>query len=267
MELRFLIMGGDTDTGVGHEEDLMTILMNLKAVPILRGAHKKLSYLSECFGDGLPQEENDEDLKKERCRDKFDTLSFYLSRVRTFQRWGLETSSRRDSEPLLVELREAKIEALRADLARIQAECELAFPGQRISTLNDENIGSGIFHILTVKSLCLCATIMLHRAIGLTAQTDLESQSTAQDLISLARILRKSKCLETPCSVIWPLPIFIAGIEISDEIYQDWIVDYMRTLGHWGQPAVRAKELMEQIIQRKHQHRRWTDIQDIDRGS
>ena len=121
MELRFLILSGEENTGGGEEKDLMTTLMDLKAVPVLRGGRKKQSYLSECFGNGLPKEENEEDLRKERCRDKFDTLSFYLSRVRTFEKWDLETESQRDDEPLLVELREAKIEALRADLARIQA--------------------------------------------------------------------------------------------------------------------------------------------------
>lgn len=142
MELRFLIVEGEKNAGASQEKDLMAILMDLKAVPTLRGARKVQSYLSECFGNGLPKEENDEDLRKERCREKFDTLSFFLSRVRTFEKWDLETQSRRDGEPLLVELREAKIDALRADLARIQA-----VGSPRISVLFDclnTNLATGM---------------------------------------------------------------------------------------------------------------------------
>ena len=117
---------------------------------------------------------------------------------------------------------------------------------------------------MTVKALCLCATIMLHRAIDSTVRTNPEAQSAARNLIHLARIFRKSKRLETPCSVIWPLPIFIAGIEIADEIYQDWIVDYLNELGHWGAHVVKGKELMEQTIKWQEHHGRRVKLRDIE---
>lgn len=119
-----------------------------------------------------------------------------------------------------------------------------------------------MFHIMTVKALCLCATIMLHRAIDSTVRTDPEAQSAARNLIRIARLFRKAKRLETPCSVIWPLPIFIAGIEIADEIYQDWTVEYMRELGHWGAHVVKGRELMEQTLRWQEKHGRRAGIRD-----
>lgn len=126
LELRFFFLGGEIFSDPGPQNDLMTILTDLKAVPVLRRVHNQQSVLSECFGNGLPQEENEEDLRKDRCRLKFDDLMYYLARVRRFEIWDTEHEQRRlAGEALLQELRDAKVEALRAELGRLQA---VSFP-------------------------------------------------------------------------------------------------------------------------------------------
>lgn len=105
-----------------------------------------------------------------------------------------------------------------------------------------------MFAIMTVKALCLCATIMLNQAINRSFATDSQIQLAAHELIRIARIFRKSKRLVSPCSTIWPLPVFFAGIGVADEIYQDWTIDYMKELEHWGAHVVKSKDVMEQTI-------------------
>ncbi|KAJ5981015.1 fungal transcriptional regulatory protein [Penicillium waksmanii] len=247
MELRYLLMAGD-DTNTGQNpKDLMAVLVELEAIPALRGARRQQSYLIECFGNGLPSEENDEDLRKERCREKFDAIFAYLSKVRSFRAWDQSAKLRMAAEPLVEELREAKIDALRADLGRIHA-CKLVVASQELPSTVYENFDSGIFAIMTVKALSLSATIMLNQTIGRNLRTDEQTQSAAHELIQIARIFRKSQRLVSPCSTIWPLPIFFAGIGVTDEIYQDWALGYMKELEHWGAHVVRAKDTMEHLI-------------------
>ncbi|PLB44425.1 hypothetical protein P170DRAFT_503159 [Aspergillus steynii IBT 23096] len=221
MELRYLLVGGEDADAGQYEKDLMTVLIELDAVPTLRGARRQQPYLTEFFGNVIPREENDEDLRKERCREKYDALFFYLSKVRAFKAWDQSAKSRITEEPLIEELREAQIDALRADLGRIHAECEVVFASQSLLNTDQQGVdsGSATFAIMTVKSLCLCATIMLHQAVHHTAKTDQQAQSAAQELIRLARLMRKFKCLASPCSIIWPLPVYFAGIAVTDEIY------------------------------------------------
>ena len=89
-----------------------------------------------------------------------------------------------------------------------------------------------IFHSLTVTALHLCATIVLNRIVEPDIRTDPISQVAAHDLIHICYRLRKAKYLQTPRSLIWPLPVFIAAIEITDEVYQDWALSYFAELEH-----------------------------------
>lgn len=122
LELRFYFLGGEALVDVGAEKDFMTILMELKALPLLRRRRTQNSILSECFGNGLPQEENEEDLRKDRCRAKFDDLMFYLAKCRSFEVWDKRFREQYEAgDEMVRELRQAKVEALEADLRRLQA--------------------------------------------------------------------------------------------------------------------------------------------------
>lgn len=122
LELRFYFLGGGMFVQSTAEKDFMTILMELKALPLLRRIRTQTSILSECFGNGLPQEENEEDLRKDRCRGKFDDLMFYLAKCRSFEAWDDKFREQlKTGDYLAQELRQAKIEVLEADMKRLQA--------------------------------------------------------------------------------------------------------------------------------------------------
>jgi hypothetical protein len=75
--------------------------------------------------------------------------------------------------------------------------------------------------------------------------------------------LRKAKYLQTPKSLIWPLPIFIAAIEIEDLVYQDWCVGYMVELEHWGMNVRRTRELLERVLERQEREGRRVRVRDV----
>ncbi|KND90056.1 hypothetical protein TOPH_05336 [Tolypocladium ophioglossoides CBS 100239] len=263
LELRYFFLVGDKNLGPGAESDLLTVLMEAKAVPLLRRVRKDKSVLSECFGNDLPQEENEEDLRKERCRLKYDDLMYYLAKVRRFEIWDAKNEPRREGNDLLQELRAAKVEALHADLRRLQAECELAFPYPLSQPSHGRPVDSTTFHILTVEALRFCAVIAFSRAMHPAVRTDPEAQAAAAGIVRIARVLRKTRHLRTPRSTIWPLPLFIAGTETVDEVYQDWIVDSMRELGSWGAHVKQSTDKLEQTISWQEKSGRRARIGDV----
>lgn len=103
---------------------------------------------------------------------------------------------------------------------------------------------------------------MLNRILSPETRTDLEAQDAAHEIIRIAYRLRKAKYLDTPRSLLWPLPLFIAGIETTDEIYQDWILSYMAELQHWGSNIVKTRELLQQIIARQEREGRRVRVRD-----
>jgi hypothetical protein len=121
---------------------------------------------------------------------------------------------------------------------------------------NNGHVDRTSFHVLTVIALHLSATILLNRILKPEIRTDPESQEAAQEIIRIAYCLRKAKYLDTPRSLLWPLPLFIAGIETTDEIYQDWILSYLTELQHWGSYIEKSKELLQRICKRQQREKR-----------
>ncbi len=89
---------------------------------------------------------------------------------------------------------------------------------------------------------------MFKRTTDTVSRTDAECQDAAADILRIARLLRQTKYLRSPRSTIWPLPLYIAGIETTDGVYQDWILDYMKELGSWGAHIQAAAEALQRTI-------------------
>jgi len=103
---------------------------------------------------------------------------------------------------------------------------------------------------------------LLNRIVSPEVRTDEEAQAAAREIVHIARRLRQSGYLCSPRSLIWPIPIFIAGVEITDEIYQDWILDYMRELAGLGTSTAEARELLRRIMERQRARGRRIKVRD-----
>lgn len=90
---------------------------------------------------------------------------------------------------------------------------------------------------------------MLNRIVEPDIRSDTASQAAAREIIMITRRFRKSNYLMSPrSSYLWPLPIFIAGIETTDVVYQDWVVSLLVELEPFGGHIRKARELLETII-------------------
>lgn len=132
-------------------------------------------------------------------------------------------------------------------MAHLQ-ECELTFPSPKSWSSCSGAIDTTTFHTLTVSALRFCATVVFSRATKPEVREDQEAQSAVSVIVRIARLLRKAKYFRSPRSTIWPLPLFIAGIETTDEVYQDWILEYMKELHSWGVQLEKCAETLEQVI-------------------
>lgn len=128
---------------------------------------------------------------------------------------------------------------------------------------NETVIDRTSFHHLTVSALHYCATILLNRIIEPNVRTDEESQSAARAICKITRKLRSAGFLRTPRSLVWPLPIFIAGIETTDSIYQEWILNYMEEIEDWGPNIKTMRLLFCKIIKRQEREYRRVKVRDI----
>jgi hypothetical protein len=90
---------------------------------------------------------------------------------------------------------------------------------------------------------------MLNRIIEPDIRSDVASQAAAREIIVITRRFRTSNYFKSPrFSHLWPLPIFIAGIETTDVIYQDWVVSLLVELEPFGGHIRKTRELLEAII-------------------
>jgi hypothetical protein len=115
---------------------------------------------------------------------------------------------------------------------------------------------------LTVIALHLSATVLLSLILKPGIRTDPESQNAAHEIIRIAYRLRKAKYLDTPRSLLWPLPLFVAGIETTDEIYQDWIPSYMTELQHWDGYVMKSRDLLQDICKRQQRDEKRVRVRD-----
>ncbi len=128
---------------------------------------------------------------------------------------------------------------------------------------NKATVNRTLFRHLTVSSLYYSAIILLNRVLEPNIRTDGESQSAAQCICKIAHQLRRTGFLRTPRSLVWPLPIFIAGIETTDVIYQDWILEYIREMEDWGPNMKSMGFLLQKIITRQERENRRVKVRDV----
>ena len=117
----------DLETRNTRNKDLLGVLVDLEALPKLRDHPAGQSYLSECFGDGYPRKEVEEDLIQEPCHRKCDDILAMFSSLNVFEQWDDDYRERVREDPVYAELRDAKIQALRANIARIEAVSSIWF--------------------------------------------------------------------------------------------------------------------------------------------
>jgi len=69
--------------------------------------------------------------------------------------------------------------------------------------------------------------------------------------------------LHNPHSMLSPFPIFVAGIEIWDEVYQDWTLLILSEIQDWGPNIKKVTELLRHVIRRQEEENRRVKVRHI----
>ncbi|KAL1866816.1 hypothetical protein VTK73DRAFT_4515 [Phialemonium thermophilum] len=251
----------------GERGGLFHFLRSQKGFSSLRSDTGGRYYLTECFGSSYPERELKDDLLQEPAKLLSDEAMSIVSDILRFEDWDDKVGSRGlEDRALIEELRWAKIQAIRSNIARVRAECKVIHADLMRSSDDADHITRTEFHCLTTTALYLSATVLLNRIVFPESRTDEEAQAAAREIVHVARRLRKLGFLCPPRSLVWPIPIFIAGIEVTDEVYQDWILDHMRELVRWGVSASGACDLLRRVIETQESEGRRVKVQDVMEG-
>ncbi|KIH93162.1 hypothetical protein SPBR_02396 [Sporothrix brasiliensis 5110] len=188
----------------------------------------------------------------------------------------------------LLELRAAKIHALRATIARIRAESNVVHAAllKAYTPSSPDHVARTTFHRRVSTAMCLAATILLNRVDAPDVRTDDEAQAAARQIVQIARelkynetpdrasreerhtaqgrpdVLRQSPS-DHPRSLIWPMPVFVAGIEVTDPVYQDWVLAYLADMAGWGTSTRRARELLRRVLARQADEGKRVRVKDV----
>ena len=102
--------------------ELFNFLMNRKGISSLRSSRGGRYYLTECFGASYPEQELKDDLLQEPAKLLSDDAMSIFSNILEFEAWEDTVCPKSSNHgPLMEELRCAKIQAIRANIARVRA--------------------------------------------------------------------------------------------------------------------------------------------------
>ncbi|EHK24172.1 uncharacterized protein TRIVIDRAFT_221410 [Trichoderma virens Gv29-8] len=244
----------------GENIPMTTLLDELIRHPnykhILSHSH---SYLSEIFGQTYPPDELAQDEKKVPVSVRTHETFCLISKMLHYRSWKyiVEQNGALSEQR---ELAEAKETAISLDIRRMDTEFDLAVATnpaasalRNIITSLGNNTANGSLALNSLRPAntlqdtdraslqwlsCYAAFLSAKVLWSRFLYPDIRSDSTAtiatSGILKIALRLRHiyreggmAPLTKIPRSMLWPLPIFIAGIETMDEIYADWISEFM----------------------------------------
>ena len=203
--------------------------------------HSKL-WLAEIFGPSYPSSDFIQDAEMEPVTTLTHEIFCLISSMLQYGHWrriqGMGSASR--------DLSSAKITAIDANIRRMNAEFGLAIatnPSARILRLDfsrDEygsksstgltptrKMNRPVLKWLTCYSGFMIAQILWSRILHPNIRTDPQATAAAHSILKIALQLKRAKYCKVLKTIMWPLPLFVAGIETTDELYVDWILSFI----------------------------------------
>ncbi|OAQ65135.1 hypothetical protein VFPPC_06302 [Pochonia chlamydosporia 170] len=118
----------------------------------------------------------------------------------------------------------------------------------RSSAHNSRPMKRASLQWLSCYAVFLTAKILWSRILHPNVRSEDTAKAAAREIMQIALHLRKahqrpgtapSWSRKIPRSMLWPLPLFMAGIETRDELHADWILGFMNEVtSSWGGEVV-----------------------------
>ena len=195
-------------------------------------------WLAEIFGSSYPSSDFIQDAEMEPVTTLTHEIFCLISSMLQYGHWrriqGVGSTNR--------DLSSAKITAIEANIRRMNAEFGLATAtntSARILRLDYDSKSSidtmdsiRKFNRPVLKWLtCYCgfmvSQILWSRILDPNIRTDSQATTAVNSILKIALQLRRSKYCKVLKTILWPLPLFVAGIETTDELYVDWILSFI----------------------------------------
>ncbi|KAI8965594.1 hypothetical protein F5Y11DRAFT_295777 [Daldinia sp. FL1419] len=107
------------------------------------------------------------------------------------------------------------------------------------------------FNCLLLLAAYYAVVINFHRKLPAPVSASIPNQLTPAELAAtyIVRLASLVGRLRPPSPQnIWPRLLFLAGIETTDVVYQDWVIRTLRDAEIWGDNYRRTRQLLEQVI-------------------
>ncbi|QPG77408.1 hypothetical protein FOA43_004822 [Brettanomyces nanus] len=121
------------------------------------------------------------------------------------------------------------------------------------------------FHVLIENALIHAIIIYFDRICHPDIRSNEKCQDSASEILKISVQLKNLRCRDTPGSTQWPFPLFIAGVETTDVIYQNWILEELKNCEGegWGLHLGKMRKLFTECIDRQAKTKRRVDIGEV----
>lgn len=121
------------------------------------------------------------------------------------------------------------------------------------------------FHVLIENALMNAIIIYFDRICYPDIRTNKKCQKAASEILKIAVQLKTLRPKGTPGSTQWPFPLFIAGVETTDVVYQNWIAKELSDSDKegWGLNLGKTRILFKECIAKQEETGRRIDIGDV----
>lgn len=265
---------------------------------ILSNSH---NYLSEIFGDAYPTHEAESDAEKAPVSTRLHEVFCLMSSIVDFRAWEqyVESPSTTSSE-----LRRAKIDRIEASIGRLDAQFMLAMQvdaGAAVLKTIESRLGLSLplpssldngqntndapadfltrteLHWLSSYAAFLSSRILWSRQQWPARRADPTSQADVRSILDIAIKLRRSSRSGSTApgrilrSMLWPLPLFVAGIETTDEVYADWIRAFIEDMsasgdrggGSGGAASTKVIEILARVREAQNRCESRVDVSNV----
>lgn len=119
--------------------------------------------------------------------------------------------------------------------------------------------------VLIENALIYAVIIVFDRICNPSIRTNEKCQNAASEILKIAIQLKQMRQIDAPQSLNWPFPLFIAGVETTDVIYQTWIQEELKQniQAGWGRNTEKMLSLLNACINRQDSEKRRVAIGEV----
>ena len=99
---------------------------------------------------------------------------------------------------------------------------------------------------------CVYYSVEIYQSMIFDRDVPYAEAASAREIIKISEVLMRGRT-EPPRSKIWPVPIFLAALEVDDPVYLSWCFDHFEKLKSTGKNYERAISVIKEVRQHQKQ--------------